>query len=178
MLAVFGPVNTFRLGAQYRHTGLMQPGREIERCLTAELYNNPHRFFRLHNMQYIFQRQGFKIEFIGGIIIGADRFGITVDHDAFNAFFVQRKRCVHTTVIKLNSLADTVWTATQDHYLGLIRYSGFALSFIGGIKIWCSCFKLRSTCIHKLIHRFQIQIPTPLLQVIHTGLGKMRQLNI
>ena len=44
-------------------------------------------------------------------------FRVTVDHDAFNAFLSESERSMNAAIVELDSLADTIGTAAQDHHL-------------------------------------------------------------
>ncbi len=103
-------------------------------------------------MDHVFFGQRFEIELVGSVVIRADGFRVTVDHDAFNAFFTKCKRGMDTTVIELNPLADSVGAAAQNHHLFLVRDPGFIFHFIGGVVIRCCRLELRSACIHQLVN--------------------------
>ena len=63
-------------------------------------------------------------------ILDFNRLWITVHHNGFITIFAHRKCCMNTTIIKLNSLTDTVWTTPQHHnFLFIVRLS-FTLFFI------------------------------------------------
>ena len=56
-------------------------------------------------------------------------------------------------VVKFDTLADAVWTATQDNHFVAVRWTCFTFHFahhwglIGGIHVWRLCLKLSSTCV-------------------------------
>ncbi len=76
-----------------------------------------NRSFRLLTPQY-FQHvlcgQRLEIEAVRGVVIRRHGLGIAVDHDGFIARLAQRKTGMATAIIKLDALADTVWTTTEN----------------------------------------------------------------
>ena len=81
------------------------------------------------NLQNIFSSNRFKIQPIACIIVSRNCFRITVYHDSFITKFFKCKRRMYTTIIKLNSLSNSIWTASQNHNLfGIFR---------NFCSIWC-----------------------------------------
>jgi hypothetical protein len=74
-LPVFGPVDAFRLGPHDGHPGLARHG-QVERGLAAELYDDAVGLLRFDDVEHIFPGQGLEVELVGGVVIGADRFGL------------------------------------------------------------------------------------------------------
>ena len=62
-----------------------------------------------------FERERLEVQAVAGVVIGRDGLRIAVDHDRFDAEFLQRERRVAAAVIELDSLADAVGAAAQDH---------------------------------------------------------------
>ena len=78
-------------------------------------------------MQYIFEGQRFEIEPVAGVIVGADRLRVAVDHDRLEAHLLQRETGVAAAVVKLDPLADAVGAAAQDDHL--VTRGGRSLGF-------------------------------------------------
>ncbi len=150
---VFCPVNAFRRSTDDGDPGFVQPGGQVQRCLAAELDNDPEGFFLFHYVDHIFVGQGFKVEFVGCVIVCGHGFRIGIDHDGFHPFLFQRKRGMHAAVVKFNPLADAVGTASQDDHLFFVTDPGFAFGFIGGIIIRGDSPEFRGTGVHQFVHR-------------------------
>ena len=65
---------------------------------------------------------------------------------------------MHTTVIKLNTLTDSVGSSAQDDDLVGIHGIGLTFNFISGVHVSCRCSKLTATRIHSLVDRMHVQI--------------------
>jgi len=119
--------------------------------LTAELHNDPRRLFGFHNIQDVFFCKGLKVKLVRGVIVGAYRFGVTVDHDALNALFLQGKGGLYTAIIEFNPLSDTIRPATQDHDLAFAGNTGLVLLFVVGVIIWRAGLEFGSTGVYELL---------------------------
>ena len=64
---------------------------------------------------------------------------------------------MHTTVIKFNTLADAVWTATKDHDFLPVCWCSFTLFLIGRVHVRSVGNKLCGTGIYSLVNRPHIQ---------------------
>ena len=117
LVTVFCQINDCRRSTQDLYAVLFQIRCQVERCLAAKLRDHTHRLFLVIDAQYIFQGQRLKIQLIGGIIVGRYGLRIAVDNDGLKAQLFQRHCCVYTAVVKLDTLADTVRSAAQDHDL-------------------------------------------------------------
>ena len=51
-------------------------------------------------------------------------------------------------IIKLDSLANPIWTATQDDHLLTAANVGFAFRFVAGIKVRGEAFKFRRASVY------------------------------
>ena len=173
-------MDRFRRSADDRHTRSLKILRQIERCLATILHNHTGRVFDVDYLQYIFQSKRLKIKSIGCVVVGRYRFRITVDHDRL---VTARAKChcrMHTTVIKLNTLTDSVRSSTQDHDLIGINRFGLTFNFISGVHVSRRCSELTATRIHPLVDRMDVQImaqlPYPTFchtqQCCQTNVGK------
>ena len=83
--------------------------------------------------QHILHRQGLKIKLVGSIVIRGHRLGVTVYDDGLKAQLLKSHGSMYAAVVKLDTLADTVGTAAQDHDLfGILIYGILILSVICG----------------------------------------------
>ena len=82
--------------------------RDLQRRLSPKAHDDPFRLFVLANIQHILNRQRFKIEFIGRIVVGRDCFGIAVDHDGLVSLFAKGVNAMNTAIVELDSLSDPV----------------------------------------------------------------------
>ena len=112
--AILRQINRIHRGADNRDTRLFQSMREFQWRLSAELHDDPfyraiYRFRRNH-FHHVFCGQRLKIKPVGRIVIGRNRFRITVNHDGLIARLFQRIGGMHTAIIELNPLTDAVGT--------------------------------------------------------------------
>ena len=114
----------------------------------------------MHDLQHVFQGQRLKKEAIGGVVIGGHRFRVAVDHDGLVAVFAQRQGRVHTAIVELDALADTVGAAAEHDDLIPLARLRLAFLFIGGIHIGGGGREFRGAGVHPLIHRAHTQLLT------------------
>ena len=110
--------------------------------MTAELNEYALRFFLIVNVEHVLESERLKVKFVARVVIGRDRLRIRIDHDRFESELAQRKGGVHAAVIELNSLADTVRPAPQDHYLALAALAPLILVTVRGVIIRRVSFEL------------------------------------
>ena len=77
----------------------------------------PSRLLALDDAQHVLERQRLEVELVGGVVVGADRLRVAVDHDGLEAVFLQREGGVHAAVVELDALPDAVRAAAEDHDL-------------------------------------------------------------
>ena len=65
---------------------------------------------------------------------------------------------MHTTVIKFNTLADSVGSSAQDYDLVGIHRFGLTFNFVSGVHVSCWCSEFTTTRIHSLVDRMDVQI--------------------
>ncbi len=159
--AVFCPINRIRAGPDDRYASGFQCASQFQRRLTTVLHNHPFRFFDADDFQHVFKRYRLEVKAVRGVIIRGDGFRVTVHHDGFETVFAQCQCRMNTTVVKLNALADTVWSTTQHHDLVtiLVRIR-FALFLIGRVHIGCIGREFCRAGIHPLVNRMQIVMLT------------------
>ena len=94
--------------------GLGQPARQVERRLPAELHDHALRLLGLDDVQHVLERQRLEVQPVGGVVVGADRLRVAVDHDRLVAQVAQREAGMDAAVVELDALADAVRPAAQD----------------------------------------------------------------
>ena len=132
----------------------------IERGLSAELHDDPVRLLDLHDVEHIFQRQGLEVQAIRGVVIGADGFRVTVDHDGLEAVFSQSPDAMDAAVVELDALTDTVRATPENDDLAPRRRISFALVFVRRIEIGCVGFEFGGAGIDALKGRNDACIET------------------
>ena len=128
-----------------------QGKRQLQRRLSAELDDDSHGLFARDDIEHIFFGQRLEVQSVGRVIVGADRFGIAIDHDRFDAFFAQGKRGMDAAIVEFDALPDAVGSSAQDHHFPPIGGTRFARPFIGGIQIWRFRLELGRARIHPFV---------------------------
>ena len=88
-LAVLGVFDRVDAGADDRHAGGGQGPGQVQRRLAAELHDHAVGLHAVANIEHVFGRQGSKNKQVAGVVIGADRFGVRVDHDRLDPQLAQ-----------------------------------------------------------------------------------------
>ena len=112
-LSVFSQIDNLGSSARDLGTDGSQAFGELEWGLSAKVYNDAVWIFQLYHMAYMLEVNRLKVEDIRGVIVCGDGFGIAVVHDGLDTHILQRKGRMHTAVVKLNTLTDTVGAATD-----------------------------------------------------------------
>ena len=142
LAAVLGQVDGLGAGADDRHAGVLEPLRQPERGLPAELHDHPDDTgtacagggFGVVDLEDVLEGQRLEVQPVGGVVVGRHRLGVAVDHDGLEAGLAQRRRGMHTAVVELDALADPVGPRPEDQHLrllGLRRHLGLG----GGIQL-------------------------------------------
>ena len=84
---------------------------------------------------YVFVRERLKVEPIARVVVGRDGLRVAVDHDGLKPGVGEREACVHTAVVELDALANSVWTRAEDHDLLTIRRPNLRGVFPCGVVI-------------------------------------------
>ena len=187
-LAILGEVNGVRGGAEDRDPGLFQCIGELQRRLPAELHDHavqrPVGLFDAQDFHNVLKGQRFEIEPVGGVVIGRNRLGVTVDHDRLVPRVSQRETGMTAAIVELDSLADPVWTTAEDHHLLAIRGAGFVLDlahhrlFVGRIHIGRLGFEFRRTGVDPFEHRRDAEVLSRAAHLILVARGKLREAGI
>ena len=85
--------------------------------------------------QNIFQGKRLEVQFIGGIVVCRYRFRVTVNDDRLESKFFQCKCCMYATVVKFDTLTDSVRATAKNHDLLLIRYGRMIRCVVCGIVV-------------------------------------------
>ncbi len=124
-LAVLGEVDGVGRGAEDRDALGFERVGELQGRLAAELDDDAVEgaVFLLdpEDFEDVFQRQRFEIEPVGGVVVGADRLRVAVDHDGLVARIGQREAGVAAAIVELDPLADAVRAAAEDDDLLGVR---------------------------------------------------------
>ena len=91
--ALLGQVDRLRRGADDRHAGVLEPLREAERRLAAELADDAGDraglLLGVHDLEHVLEGQRLEVEPVGGVVVGGDGLGVAVDHHGL----VAGRRC-------------------------------------------------------------------------------------
>ena len=135
-LAVLGRFDRVNAGAHNWHAVVGQCASQIQWSLSTELNDHTIWLHSVADVQNVFYRQRFEKQQVTGVVIGADRFRVRIDHDRFVTQFLHREGCMTTAVIEFDTLANSVGSATQNHDAFFIRLGGcLVFVFVGGIVI-------------------------------------------
>ena len=130
----------------------MQPEREVQGRLSAELRDGAPALFPLVNVKHVLQRERLEKKFVARVVVGGNRLRVRVDHERLEAVSFERERGVHAAVIELNALADPVRTAAENHYLALVRRLHFVVAaVVSRIIVGCVSLKFGGAGVHETI---------------------------
>ncbi len=138
---------------------MLERERELERRLPSELHEARHlaarRRFGLDHRHHIFERQRLKVQPVGGVVVGRDRFRIAVDHHRLETLFAEREGRVTAAIIELDALADPVRTAAEDHDLVPAVWIRLAGRLVRAVEIRRVRFELGRARVHTFVNRLQ-----------------------
>ena len=157
-VAVLRPVDVFRRSPDDLDPAGFQLQRQLERRLPAELHDHAVGFFPFVDMEHVFQRHRFEIQFVARVVVGGHCFRVAVHHDRFEARIPERKRSVDAAVIELDPLPDPVGTAAKDHDLLPARLlDRLVVLAVGGVIVRRIGFELARTGIDQTVNRQDAQ---------------------
>ncbi len=149
LVPILGQVDGLGRRAQDRHTGGLQAVGQVERRLPAVLDDDAGQLsagpFALDNVEHILEGQRLEVEPVAGVVVGAHRLRVAVDHDRLVAQFLQGKAGMAAAVVELDALADAVGPAAQNDHLLAVRGQRFALALIAAVEVGRVGLKLSRT---------------------------------
>ena len=164
---VFGLENGLCGRPPNRYARVGQRPRQFERCLPAELNDDAFRFFPFDDIEHVFKSKRFKVEPVGGVVIGRDRFRVRVDHDGLVSGFFKRPDRVDGRVIELDALPDAVGAGTQNNHLGPVRVPNLIFPLIGRVVVRRIGFKFGGAGVYSFIDRRAVMFQPPPPYVTH-----------
>jgi len=154
-LAVFGELDVLRRGADDADAVFFEAFGEIQRRLAAELDDDAEHLvvdvFALVDVEHVFEREGLKVELVGGIVVGGDGLGVGVDHDGLEAELAQGEAGMDAAVVELDALADAVRAATEDHDFLAVVVAHLVLDAVGGVVVRREGFELGGASVHEAV---------------------------
>ncbi len=175
---VLGQVDRLRRGADDRHAGVLEPLRQPQRGLPAELHDHADHagaagrpaggVLGVPDLQHVLEGQRLEVEPVGGVVVGGDRLRVAVDHHGLEVDLAQRHHRVHAGVVELDALADPVRPGAQDHHLRPVRRRDLGLLVVGGVVVRRGRRELGRAGVDGLVDRAQ---PEPVAQRPHAVLA-------
>ena len=123
-LAILGKIDGVGLGTHDVHAALLEHARQLKRGLAAERHHDAVGALNIDNVHDVLVGKRLKVKTVGRVVVGRNGLRIAVDHDGLKAAGRQCIARMHTAVVELDTLADTVGAGAQDHRLGLVRRRG------------------------------------------------------
>ncbi len=117
LLAILCKINHLRRCTEDVDACLLELPGNIERSLSAKLADNAFGLFLFIDLQDVFDGKRLEVEFVGGVIIRGNGFGVAVDHNGFIVHVTQGECGMDTAVVELNPLSDPVGAAAKNHHL-------------------------------------------------------------
>ena len=94
-------------------------------------------------MDDILGGEGFKVEFVRGVVVGGNGLGVGVDHDGFKTILAQGEAGVDAAVIEFNALTNAIGAPAEDEDLRFLGGAGFiVIRIVGGVVVGGVCLKL------------------------------------
>ena len=117
MLAVLRQVDAARRRADDGDAVGLQLESQIEGSLPAELDDDALGPLVLDDVEDVLDCEGLEVELVRRVVVGAHRLRVGVDHDRLEAVLAEGEAGVDAAVVELDSLADPVGPAPEDHHL-------------------------------------------------------------
>ena len=135
-VAVLCQVDDLRGGAENADAVLLQVRSQIQRGLSAELGNDAYRLLLVVDAEYILQGQRLEVELVGGVVVSGYGLRVAVDDDGLKTESLQGLGRMYAAVVKLDTLADTVGAAAEDHDLRAVVLNRVIVRcIVGGIVV-------------------------------------------
>ncbi len=176
-LALLGEIDRLGAGAEDAVAGILDPLRESERRLAAELADDAEDLAGLRlgveHLEHVLERQRLEVEAIARVVVGRDGLGVAVDHDGLVAGVRQRERRVHARVVELDALADAVRAGPDDDDLGALGGLHLGLVVVARVVVRRQRRELPRAGVDGLVDRAEAQSVT---DAACLGLGDAPQL--
>ncbi len=112
--------------------------------------------FLFIDVQDVLEGERLEVEFVAGVVVGGNRFGVRVDHDGFPPKLSQGEGGVDAAVIKLDALPDAVRSPAKDHDFLLCARAGFVFVAVGRIIVGRIGFEFRRAGIDQTVGRKEL----------------------
>src|SRR5262249_50303456 len=178
MLPVFRHFNAPGLSADDADAIGLESICKVQGRLATELHDRGPTFFLLVDIKNVFESQWFEVEFIACVVVGRNGFRVRVNHNGFKPFLSQRKRGMNAAVVKLDTLTNSIRTASEDHDSLAVASSRLVFFAISGIIIGSVGLELCGTGIDKTVGRKDCLPNPPRSYLGFGGIGKMGNLSI
>ena len=104
-----------------RVAGRLDPPREPQRRLAAELRHDADRLLPVEHREHLLRRERLEVEAVGCVVVGRDGLRVAVDHHRLVAESPERLHGVDAAVVELDPLPDPVRPGADDHDARLRR---------------------------------------------------------
>ena len=153
--AVFGEFDVLRRGADDADAVFFEAFGEIQRGLATKLNDNAEHLvvdvFALVDVEHVFEGERFKVELVGGVVVGGDGLGVGIDHDGLEAELAQGEAGMDAAVVELDALADAVRAAPEDHDFLAVVVAHFVLDAVGGVVVRREGLELGRAGVHEAV---------------------------
>ncbi len=136
-----------------RHARPIQPPRQLQRRLPAELHDHAFGLLVLDEVHDVLERQRLEVQPVGGVVVGRDGLGVRVHHDRLEPGIPQRPDGVDRGVVELHALTDPVRTRAEDHDLGLLGGDHLVLPLVRRVVVRRVRLELGGAGVDGLVHR-------------------------
>ena len=139
------------------HAGVLEPLRQAERRLPAELADHAGDRaglrLRVHDLEHVLEGERLEVEPVGGVVVGRDGLGVAVDHHGLVAGVVQRQAGVHARVVELDALPDPVGPGAEDDHRLLLARRDLGLLVVGAVVVRRARGELGGAGVDRLVDR-------------------------
>ena len=164
-LTVLRGVDRLGARAQDRHAGSLEPGRQAQRSLPAQLDDHAgHRagcLLRLVNLHDVLEGQRLEVQAVRDVVVGRDGLRVAVDHDGLVPLS-QGHRRVDAGVVELDPLTNAVGARSQDDDRLTLARGHLGLHVVGGVVVGRARGELSGAGVHGLVDRAQAEGPANL----------------
>ena len=115
-LAVLGEVDRGVRRAHDPVPGALDPARQPERRLAAELRHDPDGLLPVEHREHLLGGERLEVEAVRGVVVGRDRLRVAIDHHRLVAQPPERLDGVDAAVVELDPLPDPVRARAEDDH--------------------------------------------------------------